>query len=183
MGARFFYGAGFDERYRAAADNIPPSSEVLDVCSGDCYIYEKYLKSKNVRYLGVDSSRGFRKSAWRKNIPFRLLDLRCDDIPAADYVVMLASFYQFYDMRENVLDKLLGGARKRLIIVEPVLNIAQSKSFLAAKLAKVLTGSNERFDQAGFISLIESRKSLIEKIEAVNHGREMMVVFDTEKPV
>ena len=64
---RLLYGRGFEARYQAIACNIPPFSQVVDICCGDCEIYN-YLKPKHVSYLGIDISVPFEKAALKSGM-------------------------------------------------------------------------------------------------------------------
>ena len=48
----------YNERYQEVADLIPSNSSVLDVCCGDCKLFD-YIKFKKVTYVGVDFNKVF----------------------------------------------------------------------------------------------------------------------------
>lgn len=175
------YGKYYEDRYRTVVDFIPESSQVLDLCCGDCYIYQKYLKDSNVQYLGIDNCAGFEKAAARGNIPFRNLNIENENIPPSDYLIMMGSFYQFYHRKEELLVRCLKSARKRLIITEPVVNLAQSPNGLISKLAKFFTSSAHRFTQEDFLSLVTRHQAAIEEVRSIANGREILAVFNPRK--
>jgi hypothetical protein len=57
-------------------------------------------------------------------------------LPAADYVIMQASLYQFLPEPGPLIDRLLSAARCKLIIAEPVKNLANSRLGWVAALAR-----------------------------------------------
>ena len=175
---RLLYGSGFQDRYRAVLEEIPDGAEVLDLCCGDCHIYTHYLKQKNVRYSGLDMSPGFERSASKHGISFRVCDLSKAEIPAADYILMMGSLYQFYDRAPEMIQKLLKQARKKLIIAEPIVNLSQSTNPVLAKLAQRLTHSQKRFDENSLQALLHPHQAIITKTKKIANGREMLVVFE-----
>jgi len=175
---RTLYGRGFEERYSAVALEIPDAAEVLDLCCGDCRLYRKYLKARQIAYTGVDHSRAFANNAAKDGIRFKNLDLMRADIPASDYIVMMASLYQFYSRSRTLLNKLLHSARKKVILTEPVVNLASSKIPVLASLAKKLSRSTKRFDRASFDAFLAPYEALIIKKNLIAQGREVLVVLD-----
>ena len=175
------YGSGFENRYEAVAREIPDGAEVLDLCCGDARIYTNYLKQKGVNYLGMDASSGFLRNAVRHSVAFKVWRMSQDEIPEADYIVMMASLYQFHDQAPETLKLLLKRARKKLILTEPIVNMAQSQNPLFSKFARMLTSSQKRFNENSIQSLIESQKQAVEKTEKIANGREMLIVFNPRK--
>ncbi len=175
---RLAYGRGYEERYEEVSREIPDGAEVLDVCCGDCRIYQKYLRPKKVHYRGMDSSPGFERQARKLKIPLIVSDLRRKDIPQADYILMMASLYQFFDGADELLSTLLHRAGRKLIVTEPIVNLAVSPFPLVRALARSVTGSSERFDEASFQALISPYRDRIARVKKIARGREILVVFN-----
>jgi len=89
---KFLYGKSFKARYKAISEIIPDNISVVEVCAGDGYLYECFLKKKNILYSGLDINPVFVSTAKRKGMPFFLHDLTKEAIPLSDYVIIQASF-------------------------------------------------------------------------------------------
>jgi len=62
------------DRYKVVSDLIESNSSILDICCGDCKIYD-FLKVKNVNYVGIDFNKAFVKAAQNKGIRAYRLDI------------------------------------------------------------------------------------------------------------
>jgi len=181
---RFLYGKFFHDRYSVLAGMIPERSSVLEVCSGDCWLYLKYLRKKNIIYQGSDVNEVFLSHAQKKNIPILKLDLLKDILPRAEFVVMQASLYQFIPRQKYVVDKLLASATKKVLIAEPIKNLATSSnpiiSFLAKRLANPGDGQKfNRFDESSLDQLMNDHYSnLIDQVAVIPGGREKIYSLD-----
>jgi len=177
---RALYGRGFDARYRAVAERIEPGSEVFEVCAGDAYLYRRYLQPKAVRYAGGDINAAFVRHAQRRGIALQQLDAVHDRIPVADYVVMQASLYQFIPNHVRLIERLLGAARRSLIIAEPIVNLSTSSSGLVRWLAQ--RGANPgdghkaaRFDAASLDAALRAHfGDRIQSSVTIARGRERL---------
>lgn len=125
---RLLYGKGYRSRYTNVAKFIKPGTSVVDVCCGDCMLY-RYLKAKKINYLGLDISPAFVWNALKKNINAKLFDLRINEIPSADYVVLQGSLYQFKNP-EKILEKLFSASKVSLIVAETVQNLINKSLFV-----------------------------------------------------
>ena len=99
----------------------------------------------------------------------RHFDLWVDPLPRADVIVMQSSLCQFIPRQREILDKLLGAARRLVIIAEPVKNMSSSHSTILASLAKKLTApppsagqyQAERFTDQSFLEFVQSYPQFI----------------------
>ncbi len=107
------------------AELIEPGSSVTDVCCGSASLYRDFLRERGCRYLGLDYNGRFILAARNRGIPARLFDLRREDPPVSDYVVMTMSCFHFHDQEREVLAKLKRAARRAVIVAESVRNLAQ----------------------------------------------------------
>jgi len=144
------YRKGYKERYETIARLIEDNTTVTDVCCGDCKIYD-FLDEKSVGYLGLDFNAYFVKKANDKGIMTKLFNLYTDELPQSDYILFMASLYQFYPNHKEILHKLFRSAKIYLILSESIVNYAHSKSkivvYLANKLNNPGDGTKEfRFD-------------------------------------
>lgn len=160
---RIIYGKSYQARYKNLAKLIKQDSSVVDVCCGDCMMYE-YLKTKNISYLGLDISPAFVWNALKKGIPARLFDLRTDELPQADYIILQGSLYQFKNPGK-IIKKLTKASKRSLIIAETIHTLAKNSPFANTFLKRfgsliVNTENKEsfRFDKTSFRKLLSPYK-------------------------
>jgi hypothetical protein len=116
----------------------------------------------------------------------RIWDLRSnEELPAADYVIMQASLYHFLPNASEVVDRMLRAGRKRVIIAEPIRNLAMSNSRLLSLLGKLLTnpGVGEhslRFTEESLTDFFSSYASRVVECFTIAGGREKVYVLDVE---
>jgi len=179
---RLLYGRHFGARYAAIAAEIPSGASVVDVCAGDGYLYLRYLRRKAVPYVGLDISAGLVDWAQRHGVPVRQFDARQDELPIGDVVIMQASLYQFLPCADEMLRKLLAAARQKVVITEPIRNMAASSNPLLAlvgRRATVPAGAAyvaQRFNAQTLSALFHSFDAF-ERSALLPGGREMLGVF------
>jgi trans-aconitate methyltransferase len=178
------YRSHYADRYEAIANLIPRGAEVLELCCGPGILYDRYLRSKNVRYRGLDSSKNFVSDLVRRGITAEQWDVRSSrPLPHAECVVMQASLYHFLPNAAPVVDRMLGAAEKEVIIAEPIRNLASSKVPIIARLSRNLTdpgagSSAHRFVEATLDQLAERYGSLLRHSFLAPGGREKIYVFN-----
>jgi hypothetical protein len=184
LAMRLLYRNYYTARYREVANLIPWGCTVVDVCSGDCYLYRKYLSPKCVRYIGLDNSPQFVKSAQILGVNCRLFDARTDELPFGDILIMQGSLYQFLPRPDAILKKIILAAQSKAIIAEPIKNMSSSNNTLFAVIAKYLTRPNggeyvgARFNKEKLQNLFVMQDTF-ERSFLIAGGREMIGVFDT----
>ncbi len=57
------YGAFYESRYTNLVKLIPDNCQLLELCMGDLYFYEHYLKNKNINYSCADVNPIFVRAA------------------------------------------------------------------------------------------------------------------------
>jgi hypothetical protein len=184
---RFLYQKNFNERYQIVAENIPQNSSVVDVCAGDAYLYSHYLKKKSIRYIAVDNSPNFVKWGERKNIDYRNLNVYKDDLPNADFILMMGSLFQFIPNEKQIVQKMISSSKKAVIITEPISNLSSSHVGLIAKLANSFTTpfeapasySPSRFNKNSFEEFLHLFPGF-QHSRVIAGGREMIAVFKGE---
>jgi len=175
---RLLYGRSYRDRYERLAQIIPDGSSVVDLCCGDAYLYRRFLSQKSVSYLGLDINGGFVRWLQRRGIEAREFDVRSDEIPGGDIVLMQASLYQFIPSEKEILGAMIGAARRYVILVEPVRNLSSSASsflsWLGASLTDPGTGKvTERFDTQRLMNLVKACRTDV--CEPIAEGREFLV--------
>lgn len=172
---RLMYGANFHRRYLLVAQ-LTAGLPVLDVCCGDGYL-ANYLKHS--AYQGVEFYSRFVRHCQQKGLAVQRLDIRRDTLPVSPCVVMMASLYQFLPDYEPVLEKLIQASSQRLIIAEPVHNLAHAANPLLAWLARHLADpsggtARSRFNEASLRDMF-TRYGFQRVFE---NGREWVGVLD-----
>jgi SAM-dependent methyltransferase len=180
------YGRHYTSRYRAIAELIPAASSVLDLCCGPALLYHRYLRSKAVQYTGLDINANFIARLIRRGGSGQVWDLRSEEaLPSADYVIMQASLYHFLPDASQVVDRMLQAARKRVIVAEPIRNLATSDSRLLSLFGRLFTnpGVGEhslRFTEASLADFFSGYASRVVESFSIAGGREQVYVLDAQ---
>jgi SAM-dependent methyltransferase len=196
---RVLYLGGYKQRSQALAALIPEGSSVVDVCCGPGTLYFSYLRLRHVTYTGLDINRAFvnrlvafgHNEAWHDNEPRRprvsgmVWDASAErPLPRADYLVMQASLYHFLPDPRPLVDRMLVAAKEKVILTEPVRNLADSKNpalaWLSRKLTNPGTGDQpRRFNEARFENFIDEYRAEGRVIEfyPIAGGRERLCVL------
>ena len=181
------YGRHYASRYRAIAGLIPAGSSVLDLCCGPAHLYHRYLRTKAVRYTGLDVNANFISRLIRRGGLGQVWDLRGEEaLPEADYVIMQASLYHFLPDASPIVDRMLRAAQKRVIIAEPIRNLANSNSRLLSLLGRFFTnpGAGEhihRFTKASLAGFFSGYASRVVESFTIAGGREQVYVLRGNK--
>jgi SAM-dependent methyltransferase len=127
---------------------------VADLCCGTARLFRDHLRARGCAYVGLDFNSQFVLQMRREGVETRFFNALTDDVPSADYVTMISSFYHFRRSAEEVLDRMRSSARRGVIISEPVKNMSSHPSPLggvAAWLTNPGVGEyDQRFDLATF---------------------------------
>lgn len=183
---RILHGKHFKERYQKVAECIPVGSTVADICCGDCHLYKEFLCKKGIYYVGLDANPLFVKWGKRDRIPIHLFDVLKEEIPPAEYVIMMGSLYHFMPWHKEVVDKMLKAATKKVIITEGVRTFTGSSNRLISFLAKRLANPGtkrpiHRFNEKMFIKFLEKYGSRIEGCYKIAGGRQMLAILKVGK--
>ncbi|PIQ83424.1 MAG: hypothetical protein COV75_07580 [Candidatus Omnitrophica bacterium CG11_big_fil_rev_8_21_14_0_20_63_9] len=168
-------------RFEAIAAHIPAGVSVVDVCSADCALYRYYLQDKGIDHLGVDLNPRLLYRGGRAGSRVRLMDVRREELPQAEVVVMQASLYQFIPDHHAMMQRLLRAARQRVIIAEPINNWSSSSSGWRRRLSQRWTNPGtgpvpHRFGRADLEQLFRQYGARL--IQEHARGRELIGVFD-----
>jgi SAM-dependent methyltransferase len=178
------YGRHYSSRYRAIAELIPTGSSVLDLCCGPALLYHRYLRSKAVQYTGLDINARFIARLIRRGGSGQVWDLRSEQaLPSADYVIMQASLYHFLPDASEVVDRMLQAARKRVIIAEPIRNLATSDSRFLSLLGRMFTNPGDgeyslRFTDSSLAEFFSGYGSRVVESFSIAGAREQVYVLD-----
>ena len=181
---RALYGRYYTDRMRAVAGEVPDGSSVLELCCGPGTLYLRYLRARTRRYVGIDVNARFVAQLQRRGVDARRLDLAAgaDPLPDADAVILQASLYHFLPDPEGIIDRMLAAARDRVIVSEPVRNLASSDLPLIGRLGRSAAdpgvgGHAQRFTEATLDALMERYRERIQKSFPIPGGRERVYVL------
>jgi SAM-dependent methyltransferase len=132
---RVLYGRYYGARDAAVAAHIPDGASVLELCCGPGRLHERELRGRIGAYVALDSSARFVARLRRRGIDARAADVATVALPPADVVVMQASLYHFRPDAEPMVRRRRAAARSRVVIAEPVRNLAASRVGAIARLA------------------------------------------------
>jgi trans-aconitate methyltransferase len=179
---RLAYGRDYPARYELVAERIDRPDDILEVCCGHLGLYKHLARRGLVRsYVGLDRSPAVLRHARRRGVNVRAFDVRAGHtLPIVDTVVMQASLYQFHDIAETLLARLWGAARRRLIVAEPVRNLAQSRHAAVRWTARTLTRTHDgvhtfRYTEALLLELYRRCQVPVSGFERTPGGREVVV--------
>jgi hypothetical protein len=96
---------------------------------------------------------------------------------------MQASLYHFLPDASPVVDRMLQAARKRVIIAEPIRNLASSNSRVLAWLGRVFTDAGSgaqplRFTEASLAELFSAYAARVTECLSAAGGREKIYVLN-----
>ncbi len=179
---RALYGRHYEDRMRVVAEWVPQGASVLELCCGPGTLYFRHLRAHP--YIGLDVNPGFVERLRRKGVDARVVDLAGGDepLPDADVALIQASLYHFLPDADAIVDRMLVAAHDRVIVSEPIRNLASSRApvigSLGQRAADPGTGGHEhRFNEDTLDRLMERyRPSLIEAF-AIPGGREKVYVL------
>jgi SAM-dependent methyltransferase len=181
---RLLYGRHYAARTWAVADQVPDGASVLECCCGPGALYLRHLRGRIGAYVGIDVNPRFVARLRRRGVDARQLDLAAADVelPRADVVILQASLYHFLPHAERIVEKMLGAAGQRVIVSEPVRNLASSRVPLLARLGARATDPSvgehaQRFTEASLAALMERYRERLLKAFPIPGGREMVYVL------
>ena len=161
LAMRALYGRYYAARDAAVAAHVPDGAGVLELCCGPARLYLCELRGRTSSYVGLDASERFVQRLRRRGVDARRADVAAAELPTADVVVMQASLYHFLPAPSAaaMVQRMQAAARDRVVISEPVRNLASSRVGLVAWLAAggAATGGGahaQRFDEASLRALM-----------------------------
>ncbi len=183
LAMRALYGRAFRARYGAVAGFVPEGATVVDVCCGPPILYRRLLREKGVRYTGVDINARFiaqvRDAGGHGE--------RCDvattaTLPVGDIVVMHASLYHFLPDPAPIVAKLYAAAQRRVVVAEPIRNLAASTNPVVAAVARRVArpagaDAAHRFTEATLDAVFEPYAACVEESFVLSGGREKVYVL------
>lgn len=175
------YGRHYFSRCRAIADLIPSGASVLELCCGPAELYLRYLKPKNVRYLGLDINPRF---VARLGDAGRMWDVQeALALPGSEYVLMQASLYHFLPDPSPVIDRMLSAATKQVIVAEPIRNLSDGQMPLLSALARRGTDAGtgaqpHRFNEQTLDAFFSRYAPRVSRSFLIPGGREKVYVLE-----
>jgi SAM-dependent methyltransferase len=181
---RGLYGRHYAARMLAVAQQVPAGSSVLELCCGPGTLYLRHLRGRAGSYVGLDVNERFVERLRARGIDARRLDLARDDepLPAADVAIMQASLYHFLPDAGQIIERMLASARDRVIVSEPVRNLASSSlpavGLLGRRAADPGVGGHaQRFTEASLDELMARFGDQVLASFPIPGGREKVYVL------
>ncbi|MBV8432376.1 MAG: class I SAM-dependent methyltransferase, partial [Solirubrobacterales bacterium] len=181
---RVLYGRHYEARMRAVAEEVPEGAQVLELCCGPGTLYAHHLRGRVGSYIGLDVNQRFVSQLQRRGVDARLTDLAEDGspLPAADVAIMQASLYHFLPQPEAIIDRMLAAARERVIVSEPVRNLASSQNQLVGRLGRRAAdpgvgGAEHRFTETTLDELFARYRERVLRERLIPGGREKIYVL------
>ncbi len=182
---RVLYGRHYAARMAAVASHVPAGASVLELCCGPGTLYLRHLRGH--AYVGLDVNPGFVAALQAKGVEARLTDLAGSDqrLPEADVVIMQASLYHFLPEAGAVVDRMVDAARDRVIVSEPIRNLASSSlpgvGLLGRRAADPGVGGHaDRFTEASLDALMDGYR--IRSAFLIPGGREKVYLLAGAAP-
>ena len=184
---RLLYGRHANVRFAIVADLIPDGATVVELCCGPGHLWRDHLRDRRVAYTGLDVNPRFVEVARRAGVPAYVRNVADGDaLPAADVVVMQAALYHFLPDPAPLMERMLAAAHRRVILSEPIRNLASSRfapvAALARRGADPGTGHAAlRFDEASLDAFVGRFPAPIERAFVIPGGRDKVFVLDTTR--
>jgi SAM-dependent methyltransferase len=189
LAMRALYGRHYTDRMRAIAAEVPQGASVLELCCGPGTLYTHHLRGRVSAYIGLDVNERFVGALRRRGVDARVVDLSHspEPLPAADVVLMQASLYHFLPDAGRIIDRMLAAASGRVIVSEPVRNLATSSNALIGLLGRRaadpgLGGAERRFTEETLDALTGRYRDLVVKARLIPGGREKLYVLRAPGP-
>ena len=182
LAMRVLYGRYYGTRDAAVAAHVPDDASVLELCCGPARLYRNELRGRVSSYVAMDRNAGFVDGLRLRGVDARQADVATADLPVADIVLMQAALYHFLPDAEAMVRRMLAAARRRVVISEPVRNLAQSRVAIVARLASAGAATAggaqaQRFDEASLRTLMERFDDAILVSQPAAGGRERVYVL------
>jgi trans-aconitate methyltransferase len=182
LAMRVLYGRYYGTRDAAVAAHVPDGASILELCCGPGRLYRNELRGRVGSYIAMDSNAGFVDRLRRRGVDARKADVATAELPLADVVLMQAGLYHFLPDAEAMVRRMLAAARRRVVISEPVRNLAQSSAAIVARLASAGAATADgpqagRFDEASLATLMGRFGDAVLEAHPAPGGRERVYVL------
>ncbi len=181
---RALYGRHYADRMRAVSEQVPDGSSVVELCCGPGTLYLRHLRGRVTGYIGLDVNDRFLRRLRRAGVDARHLDLNRPDLelPEADVAIMQASLYHFFHHPERIVDHMLAAARDRVVISEPIRNLASSNVPIIGLVGRRaadpgIGGHGQRFTEETLDRLMARHRERVLSAFTIPGGREKVFVL------
>lgn len=181
---RILYGRHYAARMSAVAAQVPEGASVVELCCGPGTLYARHLRARAGAYIGLDVNEGFVRRLNRAGVDARRLDVSeaGQPIPLADVAIIQASLYHFLPDADALIARMLAAARERVIVAEPVRNLATSSLPLIGAVGRRAAdpgvgGHDQRFTEATLDGLMDRYRDRLVIEFLIPGGREKVYVL------
>jgi SAM-dependent methyltransferase len=185
---RALYGRHYAARLNAVAAQVPAGASVLELCCGPGTLYRRHLRGRVSGYVGLDVNPGFVARLRAHGVDARIVDLaHSGALPGADVAIMQASLYHFLPAAETIVDRMIEAAGDRVVISEPIRNLASSGLPGVGRLGRRAAdpgvgGHAQRFDEQGLDALMSRYAGRVLAAFPIPGGREKVYVLSGGAP-
>jgi hypothetical protein len=167
-------------RFGAVRREVEPGDEVVDLCAGTWLLYEA-LEGVAGRYLAFDLNPRLVAALRRRGIEAYCADVRELEIPRADVVTMSSALYHFHPCCQELIERMRARARKKVVLVEPVRNQANSAVPLWGAFARWAGRAGAPSDfhfTRGTLEELISQLPGPRRAEPICRGRDLLIVLE-----
>lgn len=182
---RVLYGRHYVARREVIANLVRLGDSVLDLCCGPGTLYYRHLRSMGVAYHGIDLNEQFIERLRKSGAEGSIVDLRDPELklPTADVVIMQDALMHFLPDPAPIVDRMLAAARRKVVIAEPVRNLASSSNrwvaFIAARLSDPGTGDlTQRFNETSLDAFFEKYANAVDESFLIPGGRDKVYALN-----
>jgi hypothetical protein len=169
------------ERFDVVAAEVGDQDDVVDLCAGTAMMF-KALSGKQVTYQAYDVNEGFVRHLKGRGIKASCCDVASMEIPVCDVVTMSSALYHFHPCCREMVQKMCASARKKVVLVEPIVNNSNSGLAVWGAFARWMTRVDGKdvpfhFDSDSLNALIDEVDLKPQQRRAVCGGRDLLVVL------
>jgi SAM-dependent methyltransferase len=182
---RALYGRHYAQRMRVVAAQVPVGASVLELCCGPGTLYTRHLRGRASSYIGLDLNERFVRRLRSSGVDARRVDLAdaSEPLPSADVAIIQASLYHFLPDAGRILERMLAAAGQRVIVSEPIRNLASSGVPVVGPLGRRAAdpgagGHDQRFTEKTLDELMVRYRSRVVEARLIPGGREKVYVLD-----
>jgi hypothetical protein len=181
LAMRALYGGKLEERYRVVDRLVPDGARVVELCCGCGYLYEHYLRHRQIEYLGLDLLPRMTRRLQRLGAHVEVADVgQSAALPQADFLLMLGSLYHFHPNEACILRKMAQSGTG--IVLEPMQNLSQSSNPMIRLLARSMsfisgTSSDYRLTPQRMEEVLDAAGVRVISSETVVDGQYRLTVF------
>ena len=181
LAMRAIYRDRHTERFQAVVDEVDEGDVVVDLCAGTSFLYHA-LAGRRVEYRAYDINPRFVRSLAAQGVAAHCLDVERMEMPEADVITMSSALYHFHPRCGELVERMHASARKKVVLVEPVRNNADSRLPLRGAFSRWMSRVDGRdvpfhFDRDSLSGLLDGLAIPVSSRRVICGGRDMCAVL------